>query len=318
MQNSKLQFKIKNLYFLVAIFTLSFFFLPLTVQAATTVYFDSGDPIIYKGDTFVVNLKISTPDKSINVIDGTLIYDKNKLAIKEVSTGGSLLTLWPKPPDFSGDKGHLSFVGGAPGGFQGEEGKVLKIIFLAKSEGEAKIDFLDGFVVFLNDGQGTSINPLLRQFSLTILKRPADIPAKDELQNLVKKDKTPPEFVEAIIDKYPRIFNNRYFVSFFAVDKDSGVAYYEIKEGNRDFVRIESPYPLKDQSLKESLQIKAVDKAGNASFITPKLSPIPGIPYKKYLMWIITVLAILVFVFWLRRLLKKRINKLRYNSQNKR
>ena len=294
-------FKEKNYLTVGIVFALGFFFLPLTVKA-TSVYFDSGNQVIYKGDTFVIDLKISTPDKSINVVDGTVLYDKSKLEIKEVSTGGSLLSLWPKPAVFSNDKGNLNFVGGVTGGFKGENGEILKIIFVAKNEGEAKIDFFDGFSVFLNDGQGTQVSPWLRPFSLNISKRPAKIPLKDEWQALIEEDKVPPEFNEAIISKDPRVFNNQYFVSFFATDKDSGIAYYEIKEGGRDFVKIASPYLLQDQSLTESIQIKAVDKAGNESVITPKLASVPGIPYKTYLMWIIIVLAILAFIFWLWRL----------------
>lgn len=297
------------------IFAIGFFFLPFAVNAATTVYFDLDNPAISEGNTFIVNLKISTPDKSVNVIDGTITYNSNKLEIKEISTGGSLFTLWPKPPVFSNDKGNLSFVGGISGGFQGEKGEVLKIIFLAKSEGKSQIDFLDGFSVFLNDGQGTQINPWLRPLSLNVLKRPTEIPAKDEWQGLVEKDKTSPEFIEAIINRDPYLFDNQYFVSFFATDKDSGISYYEVKEGKLDFVRAESPYLLQDQLLKGIVQIKAVDKAGNESTITPKLAPTPEIPYRTYLIWGLIMLAILALVFWLWRLWKIWRAKLRSNIQ---
>lgn len=294
------------------VFAVGFFFSSSIAHAATTVYFDSDKPVIYQDDTFLVSLKISATDKSINAVDGTVLYDQSRLEIKEVSTGNSWFTLWPKPPAFSNENGSLSFVGGASGGFLGEGGTVLRIVFLAKSKGEAKIDFLDGFSVFLNDGLGTSINPWLRPFSLNISKRPAEIPAEDEWQNLLEKDKTPPEFTEAVISRDPHIFDNKYFVSFLATDKDSGIDYYEIKEGDRDFVRIESPHLLQDQSLKETVQIKAVDMAGNKSVITPKLAPVQGIPYKTYLIWILIVLVILTSVFWLWRLW---VAKLRRNVQ---
>lgn len=290
------------------VFAAGFFFLPVAAKAATTIYFDVENSAISEGDTFLVNLKISTPDKPINVVDGTILYDNNKLEIKGISIGGSLFALWPKSPVFSNDRGDLSFVGGISGGFQGEKGEVLKIIFLAKNEGEAKIDFLDGFSVFLNDGQGTQVNPWLRPLSLNISKKQAETPAKDEWQSLVEKDKTPPGFVEAIISRDSHLFDNQYFVSFFATDKDSGIAYYEIKEGELDFVRAESPYLLQDQSLKGIVQIKVVDKAGNESAITPELAPVPApeIPYRTYLIWGLIMLAVLALVFWLRRLWKIR------------
>jgi len=280
------------------IFAVWFLFSPFAAKAATTVYFDLENQVIYEGDIFLVDLKISTPDKSINVVDGTILYDNSKLEIKEVSAGNSLLVLWPKPPVFSNKKGSLSFVGGVSGGFQGEKGEVLKIIFLAKSEGEARIDFLDGFSVFQHDGRGTQINPLLRSFSFNILKRPPEIPVKDEWRDLVAKDKIPPESFEITPGRDPSIFDNQYFISFFTTDAESGVAYYEVQEGERDFIRAESPYLLQDQSSKNLIKVKAIDYAGNER-IEELLSPAPTVPfYKNILFWIVILLVTLPLLFY--------------------
>jgi len=141
------------------------------------------------------------------------------------------------------------------------------------------------------------------------------MPPKNEWRDLIEKDETLPEFVEAIVSRDSRLFDNQYFMSFFAIDKDSGIAYYEIKEGDRNFIRAESPYLLQDQSLKEIIKIKAVDKAGGESIISPKLALAPEVPYKTYLIWGLIVLAGLVFVFWLRRLWRMWKDKLRNNIQ---
>lgn len=298
----------KKYLMLGVILVAGFFSLPFGVKAATTIYFDLEKPTVYESDVFLVNLEISTSDKPINVVDGTILYDSDKLEVKEVSTGGSLLALWPKPPVFANDKGTLSFVGGIAEGFQGKKGEVLKIIFLAKNEGEAQIDFLDGFSVFLHDGQGTQINPWLRPLSLNILKRPPEIPAKDEWQNLVEKDKTPPELFEIIISQDPSIFDNQYFISFFTTDAESGIAHYEVKEGDRDFVQAESPYLLKDQSLRSLIKIKAVDKAGNERIaeLTPSAPLAPF--YKNILVWIVAgLIIILLIIYILWRIFGKRL-----------
>ena len=294
-----------------AIFVIGLFLWPFSVKAATTVYFDLAKPVVYEGDTFIVNLKISSPDKSINVIDGTILYDNNNLEIKEVSAGNSLFALWPKPPAFSNDKGTLSFVGGVPDGFQAERGEVLKIIFLAKKEGKTQIDFLDGFSVFLNDGQGTQINPWLRPLSLNISKRPSEIPVKDEWQVLIESDKNPPEPFEIIISKDPSIFNNQYFITFFTTDKESGIDRYEIQEGVGPYVVGDSPYLLKDQKLKSVIRVKAVDKAGNERIIEMPVTYPPLPFYKTLVFWIIIVIVSVVIIifswFVIQRIKKKKI-----------
>ncbi|MGC9046816.1 MAG: cohesin domain-containing protein [Minisyncoccia bacterium] len=295
----------KNIYLiLIATFLVSgFLSSSLIVKAATGVYFDLKEPV-YSRDTFIVKLKIST-DKQINAAEGVILYDSNRLEIKEISLGNSLFNLWPQKPVFSNEKGSLSFVGGAPNGFEGE-GEILRVVFLAKSEGETKIDFQDGFSVFLNDGQGTQINPWLRPLSLNILKRPAEIPSKDEWQVLIESDKNPPEPFEINLGKDPNIFNGQYFISFFATDKESGIDHYEIQEGGGLYVIGESPYLLKDQKLKSVIRVKAVDKAGNERIV--ELSPAyqPQYSYQTVWFWLVIILVI-ILIFILVKIIRYRI-----------
>ncbi len=281
------------------VFGIVFFFLPFSAKAATTVYFDAREPGIYEGDTFLINLKISTPEKSINVVDGTILYDKSKLEIKEASAGNSIFGLWPKPPVFSNERGTLSFVGGTPGGFQNKGGEILKIVFLAKSEGGAKIDFLDGFSVFLNDGKGTQINPWLRPFSLNILTRPPEIPVKDEWQDLLKSDKNPPEPFKIDLGKNPGIFNNQYFISFFTVDKESGIDRYEIQEGTEPYIIGDSPYLLKNQKLGTLIKVKAVDKSGNEQ-VAELVTAYPSRFYQTLGFWMVIILAVIIILIFVK------------------
>lgn len=46
-------------------------------------------------------------------------------------------------------------------------------------------------------------------------------------------------------------------------DKQTGIDYYEVKEGEGNWVKTESPYLLKDQARQSVIQVKAVDKASN-------------------------------------------------------
>jgi len=90
-------------------------------------------------------------------------------------------------------------------------------------------------------------------------------------------DSTPPEDFKPEIGRDPAIFEGKYFLSFATIDATSGVDYFEVKEGKRDFKRAESPYLLEDQSLESKILVKAVDKAGNERIaeIIPPAKPFP-------------------------------------------
>ncbi len=173
-----------------AIMVFGFLFLGSYAEASTLVFFNSNALHMYTGDTTTVDLLVSA-DKSINVIDGTLTYDKDKIEIKNVTIDGSIASLWTMTPVFDNKKGQLTFVGGIPNGFTGHNGQVLKITFLAKREGETKFNFQDIFSIFLNDGLGTSINPWLEPISISIVQKPMKLVLQESLQTFTNGVKNP-------------------------------------------------------------------------------------------------------------------------------
>jgi len=259
--------KIKSVLILTASIVI-FLSIAAVAKAATGVYFNSTTENIQVGDNFAVDFKISSPDESINVIDGSILYDKDKLEIKDVITSQSLFSLWQKTPTFDNNQGRLSFVGGTTTGFEGAEGQVFKIIFLAKKSGQAKVDFQDVLKVYLNDGQGSKQNPWLKPMTIAISEKSDALPAKDIWPSLVAGDKISPEPFTIILSKDPNIFANKYFISFSAVDKESGIDHYEVSEDGGKYLEATSPYLLKDQNLKNTITVKAVDKAGNERIST--------------------------------------------------
>ena len=121
---------------------------------------------------------------------------------------------------------------------------------------------------------------------------------------MLEKDKTPPESFEITLGKDPSLFDNRYFIGFFTTDAESGVAYYEVQEGERDFVRAESPYVLQDQSIKNIIKAKAFDKAGNERTVE-WMPPAPTVPfYQHILFWVVVLLIAICYVFW--RIVRRR------------
>jgi len=158
----------------------------------------------------------------------------------------------------------------------------------------------DTIEVYLNDGKGTRDEVSVKDLIINVLPKISDARSTDDWSTIISNDKTPPESFEITPGKDPSIFDNQYFISFFTTDAGSGVAYYEVQEGDRNFIRAESPYVLKDQTLKSLIKVKAIDKAGNERTEELMLSA-PAVPfYKNILPWIVVfiIIAVIFYVFW--------------------
>lgn len=109
------------------------------------------------GNTFLVEVKVNSGGVPINAADGTLIFDPDKLEVKSISKEGSVFSLWVQDPIFSNSLGTINFAGGKPSpGFTGAAGKVINIIFKARTSGQANLSFAAGSVL-ADDGKGTNI-----------------------------------------------------------------------------------------------------------------------------------------------------------------
>jgi hypothetical protein len=276
-----------------------FAFIPSAIHAAS-IDFSVPAGKIFNGDTFMVEVKISSPDRLINAAQGILFFDKDILEIKEISTGNSVFSMWAEAPSFSNSIGRVSFVGGTPDGFQGTEAEVLKIIFLAKESGEAELVPTKDSAVFLSDGKGTKDDLLPKTAVISVLPRPAGQAPVNEWEKILVEDKTPPRDFEVFLYKDTVMFDNKYFISFFTTDEVTGVDRYEVKEGERQFVVANSPYVLQDQSLKSVIYVKAVDKAGNYKLaqLSPKLAQKPIYANWWFLLIIISALSVIFTVYF--------------------
>ncbi len=127
--------------------TILIIFCPLILIAlpkiglAASLYFSITPAEIHQNDVFVTEVKVSSPQEKINVADCILSFNKDILQVEGISTGDSIFSLWTRSPIFSNDTGRITFTGGAPNGFQDEEGKILKIIF-KNFQGPAKRESL--------------------------------------------------------------------------------------------------------------------------------------------------------------------------------
>jgi hypothetical protein len=309
MQKSK--FKIK--FFLLIAFSLTF---PLLVSAAI-LYLEPSSGMYHQGDTFIVKMRIDTEGECINTVKANLSFSQNVLKAVEFSTGNSILTLWLQSPEINQNEGKISFVGGVPGGFcgalPGEPGKpnlLGKIVFKVKETSEKKeavLRFSKESQVLLNDGFGTPAKLDFRNANFEILPEKSKIQLKEWKKEL-EKDNVPPEPFEIKLIKDPMIFEGKWFIVFFTVDKQSGIDHYEVKEGEREWRKAKSPYLLEDQDLKSIIKVKAVDKAGNERIVE-------WVPQKEILSWwkivIILIILITILVIWK---LKKKIRTPKENK----
>ena len=293
---------IKRMYFVLIFGAL---LLPSSVFAST-VYIDTKHSDFFVEDTIMFSVRVDSEDTDINVVEGSVMldYTAGSASLIDINIGGSAFSLWPLKPLPSIDNTSISFTGGTPSSVTSKDAIIFNIVLKLQNVGQITLTPTN-VSVYLNDGKGTKDNVRMKSAVIDVLPKKPDSQPVDDWSSVTSKDKTAPEFIEAIVSRDPHTFDNQYFVSFFAVDKDSGTAYYEIKEGGRDFIRAESPHVLLDQSLKSIVQMKAVDKAGNESVTTPEVA-IPGVPYTTYLIWIFVTLVILAVISWLRRLRNER------------
>ena len=146
-----------------------FFLLPYLANAQSLSL--TSDKSTYKvGEDIPVVLNLNTSDKLINVVDGTVNFSNEYFDVKDITTGKSLLTLWPKRPTVSGS-GVIVFTGGIPHGFNGSDGNIFSFVLRPKKIGDQLIS-ISSAVALLNDGLGTKVNGLaLNPLKITIVKK---------------------------------------------------------------------------------------------------------------------------------------------------
>lgn len=281
-----------------------FFVLIPQLASAATVYLTVDDPAIAVGDTILVNLVMDTLDKNPNVVEGdVLIKDGAKnINISEFSLADSVLTHWPKTPFLESDS-KISFTGGVPGGFSKKSGLLFKIVVLAKEEGQ--VVFLPANMkAYSNDGKATPIEVSSNPITITIGPK-KDAPPKNQWLAIISKDDQPPKDLAVTLGQDSSIFEGKKFITISAVDNQSGIDHYEVKEGDRPAVRSGATYVLLDQSESSVIVITAYDKAGNYSKISLEPSK-PKIDYQKLIVILLIALVLFYIVSRLFKSVKKR------------
>ena len=285
--------------------TTSVFLLSLALFVAVPVFaaeirLDAHKTEINSGEQFLVDIIIHS-EESLNAVEGRLIFPADKLLVKDIRDGNSVINFWVEKPRIE-VSGVILFSGITPGGFNGANNNIFSVVFEAKNTAESigrAFIILQDTKALQNDGLGSQTALLTRDTAVSIKPGDSNVPKE------ILIDKEPPEDFNPSIENDPKIFDGKYFLVFATQDKISGIANYKVREGEWGWFTVaESPYLLKHQSLDRKIFVKAIDKSGNERVAT--LPPQKSRAwYKNYSLPVILIIVAIAYLIW-KILWKKR------------
>lgn len=271
---------------------------------AAEIFYDADTRKVKANTEFEVGVFLNAESENINAIEGTLRFPADILEFKELNDGNSIVNFWVERPSRRVEN-EIIFSGITPGGFVGKRGLIFKIAFLAKDEGNGKLE-MQNIKALLNDGNGTAADISVSPLKIIVTSQDLSLPPKKEA-----KDQEPPESFKPEIARDPAIFDGKWFLVFATQDKKSGIDHYEVKETRyrifsfSKWTSAESPYTLRDQKLRSYIFVKAVDKAGNTRVV--KLIPQNPLSwYENYENWIMIIVGIIAALLAVKKLWRKK------------
>lgn len=242
---------------------------------------------------FTVNVYLDTEGDSINAVEGDISFKPNVLEVVAIKDGNSSVNFWINKPGLVA-KDKINFSGVTPGGVRGQDRLLFSIVFKPIKSGESNVDIGD-VVLLKNDGLGTKASTKVVGLSIKVVPSTGG-PATNEA---VIDDREPETFLP-VIGRNSEIYEGKNFLVFSTQDKESGIEYYEVKEGIfGEYTRAISPFVLNNQKLDKKIYVKAVDLNGNARVVSIKPENYK-VWYKRSEILGIIILVILV-VFYNRK-----------------
>lgn len=260
-----------NMKYTFALFALLFALHPSSAFAAK-IYFETPTHTISAGDTVIVNVNIDPEGQSLNTVDGTidLTLPSTIAKVSDLSVAHSVLTLWPRKPSLSDDGKSISFVGGIPDGFS-TPSTLFQIIVTAKNTGTISFD-AQNVLAYINDGKATLAPMMSDGLHMNVVPLAPGAHNINAWSDALTADITPPAPFTISAGKDPSLYDGKTFITFNAVDAESGIDHYEVTEGSYAPVRSGTTYVLRDQSSYERVFVSAYDKANNVRTETYRTS----------------------------------------------
>ena len=283
------------------------FFAP-KVHAATLTLAPSKNSVGLE-EQFYVDVMLDPQDVSLNGIEGSVTFAENNVSFIRAETGQSLINFWIEQPKLNGNT--ISFSGVIPGGFDGVidpfnpqnklPGLMVRLVFQSNQSGTETFSS-SPFSVTQNDGLGTLLSIPSASSTINITNTPNPFIYKNT------NDNTPQ--IQAYVTRDPNLFNNKYTLVFNATDSGSGIKDVMIKEGNKNWKEISSPYLLQDQERRNTITLEAVNYSGATIIVT-----INPLPYKLFSP--ANILLFILFIFIIFFIVKKIYEKRKRKIQEK-
>ncbi|MCX6701744.1 MAG: hypothetical protein NTX96_00925 [Candidatus Zambryskibacteria bacterium] len=293
-------------------FILSSFFINPNLLYAQSVSLSANKTSYALSDSILITASVQTKGQQINTAEGQVNFSGNSLTVSDVRYGNSIISLWVVKPTADNSLGIINFTGGIPGGFSGSSGTLFTFVIKPKKVGTITMDLKDVHVL-LNDGSGGELQGLkMIPLTLNITKTtttptPTPTESTPKEESVTLPDKIPPESFVPMVSHNPSIADDSYFVAFSAVDKDSGVARYEVREipkiislltdrFSTQWKEAVSPYVLSFQSWGSRVEVKAIDGAGNST-ISKADKPFGTVPTVVFILFLVLASIILTRIF---------------------
>lgn len=193
-------------------------------------------------------IEVDAGRENINAIEGVLVLPP-EARVENIYTGRSAVLIWVKAPTYDESSRSVTFAGLSPGGFSGKQ----PIFTLELSGGSLSGATWRDTAAYKNDGEGS---PVKAVFSFS--------------ESAVSPDDAPPEPFELEVASSPELLDGRYFLSFVAQDKITGIDRYEYRsswlltpDADEEWLAVESPLALSKKEYFQKLHVRAVDHEGN-------------------------------------------------------
>lgn len=147
----------KQIFIILLGLIISFSIISSANAQSASLYVSPSSGSFLVGSTFTVSVFVNTEGNEVNVVWAELNFPPEILQVTSPTAGTSFITNWIVPPNYSNEKGIISFRGGVPGGITTSAGLISAITFRAVASGVAKVKFREDSRVLLADGKGTDI-----------------------------------------------------------------------------------------------------------------------------------------------------------------